>query len=98
MRLTTVLCLVTIRICSAAQTILSVHIQQESDTTPLPCRAWVEAGDKRLFQPKDQDCTPYTRDRSFCCDGQFSIEAPPGKAVVHVERGKEYLAIDQPVE
>ena len=65
----------------------------------LPSRAWVEAGDQRLFQPvSPSTCTPYRRDRSFSCDGRFDIEVPAGRAIVHVERGKEYLPAHHSVE
>lgn len=64
----------------------------------LPCRAWVTAGGQRLFEPQaPASCTPYHRDRSFSCDGEFSITVPDGPVVVHVERGKEYLAVDHEV-
>jgi hypothetical protein len=96
--LVSVICLRAACLAVAAPTILSVQVQQEGDNTPLPCRAWVEAGGERLFLATDQFCTPYARDRSFSCNGQFNIELPPGKAIVHIERGKEFAPIDKQLE
>ncbi len=76
---------------------LTIRAHEGDKTTPLPCRAWVVAGGKRLFQPTTPSCTTYERDRSFSCDGEFSIDAPPGPAIVHVERGKEYTPVNQPL-
>jgi len=81
-----------------AMATLSVTVHEPGSNTPLPCRAWVQAGQQRLFNPSTTGCTPYPKDRSFSCDGQFSIRVPPGKAVIHVERGKEYWPVDQQVE
>ncbi len=83
--------------CLAAETVLNVRVREHGSQELLPCRAWVEAGGKRLFRPSDSSCAPYERDRSFACDGQFSIPVPPGPAVVHVERGKEYISVDEPI-
>jgi len=79
----------------SAKATLSVTIHEPGSKTLLPCRAWVQAGNRRLFNPLTKTCTPYPKDRSFSCDGEFSILAPPGKAVIHVERGKEYWPVDQ---
>ncbi|TKJ34414.1 MAG: hypothetical protein CEE38_17870 [Planctomycetes bacterium B3_Pla] len=51
----------------------------------------------RLFDPATETCTSYARDRSFSCDGQFVINVPAGKAVIHVERGKEYWPVDKEI-
>jgi hypothetical protein len=69
---------------------ISVTIREAGVEAPLPCRAWVTAGNRRLFEPESESCTSYVRDRSFSCDGQFVMKAPIGRAVIHVERGKEY--------
>jgi hypothetical protein len=37
------------------------------------------------------------KDRSFSCDGQFVMNVPAGKAVIHVERGKEYWPVDKEI-
>ena len=59
-------------------------------------RCWVESDGKRLFRPSEPaSCTPYERDRSFSCDGQFEILVPAGNWLLHVEKGKEYLAVDR---
>ena len=76
---------------------LSVSIFEHSVRTPLPCRAWVRVGSKRFFNPATKSCTPYARDRSFSCDGHFIIRIPAGKAIVHIERGKEYLPVDKEI-
>jgi len=76
---------------------ISVTIHEPGSQAPLPCRAWVSVTNKRLFQPGPESCTPYARDRSFSCDGSFVIEAPAGKATIHVERGKEYRPVDKEV-
>ncbi|MFH1717187.1 MAG: CehA/McbA family metallohydrolase [Planctomycetota bacterium] len=74
---------------------MTVH--EAGSAAGLPCRAWVIAGDERLFNPADESCTAYARDRSFSCDGHFAIKVPPGKAVIHVERGKECWPVDKEV-
>jgi hypothetical protein len=76
---------------------LSVSIHEPNVRIPLPCRAWVNVGDKRFFNPATKSCSPYARDRSFSCDGHFIIRIPAGKAVVHIERGKEYLPVDKEI-
>jgi len=76
---------------------LSVSIFEHNDRIPLPCRAWVSVGGKRFFNPVTKSCTPYARDRSFSCDGHFIIRIPAGKAIVHIERGKEYLSVDKEI-
>ncbi|MCP4261372.1 MAG: hypothetical protein GY774_28305, partial [Planctomycetes bacterium] len=76
---------------------LSVSVHEPNARIPLPCRAWVSVGDERFFNPATKSCTPYARDRSFSCDGYFIIKVPVGKAVVHIERGKEYLPVEKEV-
>ncbi len=76
---------------------LTVEVYADGGAQPAFCRAWVEANGKRYYQPAGVSIVPYDRDRSFSCSGQFSLDLPPGQAVVHVERGKEYLPLDQDV-
>ena len=54
-------------------------------------------GSQRVFQPSSESCTPYARDRSFSSQGRFTVPLPAGKAVVHVERGKEYRPVEREV-
>lgn len=70
-----------------------------ADGRPLPARAWVrDAAGRQLFHPDESDgCTPYKQDRSFTCDGVFTMAAPAGSAIVHVERGKEFVPVEQRV-
>jgi hypothetical protein len=64
----------------------------------MAARAWVDASGQRLFNPlTPEEVTPYARDRSFSCDGAFTIAVPAGPAVVHVEKGKEYFPVDDNV-
>ena len=76
---------------------LSVYVHEPDVRIPLPCRAWVCSGEERFFNPVTKSCTPYARDRSFSCDGHFRIRVPAGKAVIHIERGKEYFPIDKEI-
>ena len=76
---------------------LSVSVHESGSKIPLPCRAWVNAGGERIFKPVTESCTPYAKDRSFSCDGHFTIKVPAGKTIIHVERGKEYLPVDKEV-
>ncbi len=76
---------------------ISVTVGEQGAGGLLPCRAWVESQGERLFDPVGQTCTPYPRDRSFSCGGKFVIEVGAGRAIVHVERGKEYYAVDREV-
>ncbi len=76
---------------------ISVTIREAGAPAPLPCRAWVSVGNKRLFDPEPGSCTSYVKDRSFSCDGQFVMKVPVGKAVIHVERGKEYWPVDKEI-
>ena len=76
---------------------LSVSVHEPNSKTPLPCRAWLNVGSERVFSPITESCTPYNKDRSFSCDGHFIIKVPPGKATIHVERGKEYWPVDKEV-
>ncbi len=63
-------------------------------------RAWVEDGaHQKFFRPSaPAACTPYQPDRSFSCDGTFEIAAPAGSVLVHVERGKEFLPVNQTLD
>ena len=72
---------------------LSVAVYEPGSLVPLPCRAWVNVGGKRLFNPTTKSCTPYAKDRSFSCNGYFLITVPTGKATIHIERGKEYRPV-----
>lgn len=76
---------------------ISVTVREAGEEVPSPCRAWVIAGNERLFEPNSESCTSYARDRSFSCDGQFIMNVPAGKAVIHVERGKEYWPVDKEI-
>ena len=78
---------------------LKVTIVDERGTI-VPARAWVEdAAQQRWFRPvAPSTCSPYQPDRSFSCDGTFEILAPTGGVVVHVEKGKEFLPVNQPLE
>jgi len=76
---------------------ISVTVSETGGGGSLPCRAWVDAGGTRYFEPADKTCIPYKRDRSFSCEGRFIIKVPAGQATVHVERGKEYFPVDRVV-
>lgn len=77
---------------------IQVKVREPGQKGLLPCRAWVDFGGDRYFEPATQGCIPYARDRSFSCGGAFSIEVAPGDVVVHIERGKEYFAIERTVK
>jgi hypothetical protein len=71
----------------------------DADGQLTSARAWVDAGGSRLFKPDAPGtATPYARDRSFSCDGEFTMTAPAGRVIVHVEKGKEFVAQDVEVE
>ncbi|MBL7187447.1 MAG: CehA/McbA family metallohydrolase [Phycisphaerae bacterium] len=76
---------------------VSVTIREAGAQAPLPCRVWMTVGNERLFSPSTESCTSYARDRSFSCDGQFVMKVPVGKAVIRVERGKEYWPVDKEI-
>jgi hypothetical protein len=76
---------------------LSVNIYESNNHVPLPCRAWISVGDQRFFNPATKSCTPYPKDRSSSCDGHFAIKVPTGKAVIHIERGKEYFPVEKEI-
>lgn len=82
----------------AADGYVSVRIV-DADGQLAPARAWVDVGGARLFKPETPDSvTPYARDRSFSCDGSFTMAVPSGPAVVHVEKGKEFVSVDVAVD
>jgi len=84
--------------CVAADGRIVVRVV-DGDGNVTPVRAWVDAAGKRLFTPIAPDtATPYARDRSLSCDGTFTMVVPAGKAVVHVEKGKEFFPVDAEVE
>ncbi len=68
-----------------------------ADGTMLPARAWVEnATGERFFRPSAPNtASPYQPDRSFSCDGWFEMKLPPGPIMVHVEKGKEFVPVNQ---
>ena len=76
---------------------ISVTVREAGEQATLPCRAWVSSGNERFFDPESESCTSYVRDRSFSCDGQFVMNVPAGKVVIHVERGKEYWPADKEI-
>lgn len=62
-------------------------------------RAWINQGATRYYEPQEPaEVTPYRNDRSFSCDGTFSIQIPAGAATLHVEKGKEFRPVDLAVE
>ena len=89
---------ISVQCIAAEQVVLRVAVTEKGKDGPLPCRAWVQAGDDRLFEPISPDATPYAKDRSFSCDGSFDIKVPAGQVTVHVERGKEYYPVDRVVD
>ena len=77
---------------------LKVSIR-DSDGGMIAARAWVEAAGERFFHPDaPETATPYRQDRSFSCDGEFTMKLPSGTAMIHVEKGKEYLPVDVEVD
>jgi len=44
---------------------ISVTVREAGAQAPLPCRAWVSVGSKRLFNPSTESGTSYVKDRSF---------------------------------
>ncbi len=85
-------------ISKAAETgTLSVTVL-DSDGNQIPCRAWIKRGGTTYFEPhKPHTVTPYHRDESFSCDGQFEIRLPSGSATLHIEKGKEWLSQSIPI-
>jgi len=76
---------------------ISVTVHEPGSEIALPCRAWVNVGGNRVFDPITESCTAYAKDRSFSCDGHFIIKVPAGKVIIHVERGKEYWPVNKEV-
>lgn len=71
----------------------------DGDDQLMPARAWVDVAGQRLFKPlAPRTATSYARDRSFSCDGSFTMVARAGKATVHVERGKEFLPVELEID
>lgn len=63
-----------------------------------PARAWLEVEGRRIFQPVSPDTvTVYEKDRSFSFNDGFTMELPTGNAIVHIEKGKEYVPVDRSV-
>lgn len=82
--------------CAAADPVrLEVRILDENGAV-TPARAWIDSGENRLFEPAGPGTvTPYARDRSFSCDGEFAMLVPGGgEVIVHIEKGKEYRPVD----
>lgn len=88
---------ITLRASGAGAGTLSVLVHEPDNTSALACRAWVDVGSQRRFQPTTPSCAPYARDRSFSSEGRFTLTLPAGKAVLHVERGKEYRPVEREV-
>lgn len=81
---------ITSHVLAAEGRIVVRVVNEQGDPTAV--RAWVDANGQRLFQPASPEtATPYARDRSFSCDGEFTMVIPQGKAIVHIEKGKEFL-------
>ena len=82
----------------AADGRVEVRVVDELGTL-TPARAWVDARGHRLYKPAAPDtATPYRGDSSFSCDGSFTMMVPSGPAIVHVEKGKEFLSQDVEVD
>ncbi len=77
--------------------IVHVTVMEEGKEGNLPCRAWVDINNSRYYKPISPDCFPYERDMSFSCNGSFEIRVPAGKAIIHIERGKEYLPVNKEI-
>lgn len=84
----------TTTVYAAGNSRVSIRIVDERGKV-TPARVWIQTGGTRLFIPSAPDtATVYARDRSFSCDGLFSMEIPAGNAVFHIEKGKEYIPVD----
>jgi hypothetical protein len=77
---------------------VEVTVVEEGKVDLLPCRAWIEINNSRYYRPESANCVPYVRDMSFTSNGKFKIKVPVGNAIVHVERGKEYLPVNKEVD
>ncbi|MCP4511293.1 MAG: hypothetical protein GY826_33405, partial [Fuerstiella sp.] len=96
--LSTVIIAIAPSLCDGADGHLSVRIIEQSGEV-TSARAWVDVNGQRLFQPTQPDsATPYARDKSFSCDGRFTIVVPAGRATIHVEKGKEFLPAEVHVD
>lgn len=85
-------------LCFAQDTGLLAVTIVDSNQRMIPARVWVDADGERHFKPEaPSTCVPYRNDRSFSCDGQFEMRIPVGSATIHVERGKEWLPVDQEI-
>lgn len=83
-----------VRAQEEARARISVQIYNDKDEV-VPARAWITVNNKQFFNPASPDTAiVYAKDRSFSCDGEFSMDLPPGNAVLHVERGKECVPVD----
>lgn len=73
---------------------LSVRIVDENGKL-TSARVWVDVGGRRIFQSiTPESVTSYARDKSFSCDGIFSLDLSAGNAIVHLEKGKEYRPLE----
>ena len=78
----------------AQQARVEVKIIDEAGEV-TPARAWVTVDGQRYFAPESPfTATPYRQDQSFSCDGRFVMAIPPGEAIVHVEKGKEFRPVN----
>jgi hypothetical protein len=68
---------------------------QKSKMELLPCRVHLTAGGKPIYAP---GFPRWERDADFCCDGRFSVEVPPGKIELLVERGPEWESHAETIE
>ena len=78
----------------------TLRVRIVTDGKLTPARAWVDdsAGTRHHTPTRPDTCTPYSRDRSFSCEGWFEIKIPSGAVVVHVEKGKEFVPLDRRIE
>jgi len=73
---------------------LEVTVREADNPDPMPCRAWIQSGTSQYYYPETAAIV-YDKDESFACDGRFRILVPAGDATIHIERGKEFVPINQ---
>jgi len=78
--------------------ILIARIYEADSDSLTYCRAWATAGDLHCFSPVASTGTPYIKDKSFSCNGEFILRLPAGSWTLHVEKGKEYIPQDREIE
>ena len=79
----------------ASAGLLQLTVIDDSLGVPVPARVLVRGPDGMCRVPQGATILKIGRDMWFMSEGAYTVELPPGRAELRVERGKEYIRVKE---